>query len=989
MKKNFLNTMTLVATGALLFLNGSAQAQSEKRETAKGPIPDELKIKREAVFEFAAKPELVREGDQFTIRFESKGLCDATVAIENESGKIVRHLASGVLGPKAPAPFQINSRKQAIVWDGKDDQGRYVDDLGALRVRVSLGLKARYEKSLFWDPRKRIARGGPGEAWTEDTFAVPRPEGVYVYDGNGVDHVRLFDHEGNYLRAIYPFPAAKLKDVKGLTWREYPHGYSRPQKFGLNRTTFLKSGAKNGKQFALAAALAMDVRGDRIALVSKSLSRLCTDGSTGGMELDGPQVWFDLNPAKPWDGKTYHEQRALPYSAAFSPDGKRLYMAGYSCYGKLAGHGRGGKHWLDGVSVIDYEGNAKPRIFVGSMKANTGLTPGVACDTKGNVYVTDYANDKINMYSPDGKKLKTVSVFKPIVVSIDPKSGELYVFSWNLNGQIWGMHPNMKALFKGKKKGVGSFDKRTPATLTIIKSFDQPKVRKTHPLPWIKRNSGWTDRTCGTEIRASVDFHTTPPTIWLTPSAGMKFRKGDSGRVDVVNDDGWNHASQLLLNVKDGKLAVKRSFGKDVAEAITRVKNKEGHQRLYVNPANEKLYLTEKEFWVGGGSFYNLIEVDPDSGRVREIRHPLPIAEDLTFDIDGNVYLRQKKPQRVLRYDLQTWREIPWDYGEEGRTKEENIFGALPLPAWKTVCWSEGGLGISAKGHLAVSCSTKDLSKEFAHLRRIGDVTPGGKVYQPPMYPGRKMTAVTACIHIWDKHGQLIAEDAVPGMSQLDGVGIDKDDSLYVMSTGIRIWNGKNHFNLASGTVIKVKPGQNKWLSSAGTAPVPLDKASQPKRHPDLDAKSQKKLWVEGAEWFYGGVGNCSFKIATGCICWQQSRFTLDYFARSFAPENDQFSVAVLDSNGNLIMRIGQYGNADDGMALWKGKTGKGPMLVSPNARSIGGDEVALMHPSHVATLTDRHLYVGDVGNSRIVQVKLDYHAQQVVALKDVPNQKK
>jgi hypothetical protein len=59
-------------------------------------------------------------------------------------------------------------------------------------------------------------------------------------------------------------------------------------------------------------------------------------------------------------------------------------------------------------------------------------------------------------------------------------------------------------------------------------------------------------------------------------------------------------------------------------------------------------------------------------------------------------------------------------------------------------------------------------------------------------------------------------------------------------------------------------------------------------------------------------------------------------------------------------------------------------MLVSPAAHSIGGDEVALMQPSHVATMTDRYLYIGDVGNGRIVQVKLGYHAEEKVALKDV-----
>jgi len=52
-----------------------------------------------------------------------------------------------------------------------------------------------------------------------------------------------------------------------------------------------------------------------------------------------------------------------------------------------------------------------------------------------------------------------------------------------------------------------------------------------------------------------------------------------------------------------------------------------------------------------------------------------------------------------------------------------------------------------------------------------------------------------------------------------------------------------------------------------------------------------------------------------GCACWF-SRFSLDLFARSIAPEPDQFRVAVVDSAGNLILRIGQYGNVDDGKPL-------------------------------------------------------------------------
>lgn len=112
-------------------------------------------------------------------------------------------------------------------------------------------------------------------------------------------------------------------------------------------------------------------------------------------------------------------------------------------------------------------------------------------------------------------------------------------------------------------------------------------------------------------------------------------------------------------------------------------------------------------------------------------------------------------------------------------------------------------------------------------------------------------------------------------------------------------------------------------------------------------------------------------------------------FCPSFVPETDQFSVAVLDSRGNLILRIGQYGNVDDGlppeqMQHFVPKPGDPLLLVSPSSRSIGGDEVALMQPSHVATLSDRYVYIGDVGNGRIVQVKLGYYTEEKLALKDV-----
>ncbi len=49
--------------------------------------------------------------------------------------------------------------------------------------------------------------------------------------------------------------------------------------------------------------------------------------------------------------------------------------------------------------------------------------------------------------------------------------------------------------------------------------------------------------------------------------------------------------------------------------------------------------------------------------------------------------------------------------------------------------------------------------------------------------------------------------------------------------------------------------------------------------------------------------------------------------------------------------------------------------------RAIGGDEVALFTPRFLATHTDRRLFISDMGNARILSVKLDYHATQRVPL--------
>jgi len=133
----------------------------------------------------------------------------------------------------------------------------------------------------------------------------------------------------------------------------------------------------------------------------------------------------------------------------------------------------------------------------------------------------------------------------------------------------------------------------------------------------------------------------------------------------------------------------------------------------------------------------------------------------------------------------------------------------------------------------------------------------------------------------------------------------------------------------------------------------------------NAEGKSDTPCWVEGAEWFY--AGSSPIVPPMHCSC-PTLRGYLDWYKRSFVPESYRHSIGVLDTNGNLILHIGRYGNLD---------SADGPRSMIP----IGGDQIGICANRFISA-TDNYMVFDDNGE-RVTVLKLNYHAEETASIGD------
>ena len=362
---------------------------------------------------FQGKPTVRAEAGGVRIDFALTAPGDVEVAVVNEKGEVVRHLAAGAVGAEAAAPpLKTASCSQSLLWDRRDDDGKEV--AGKATVRVRAGMKPALGK-VIGEPA-RIAGKVYGLA-TDDKGDLYVASGG-VYDNAPVFSIKVFDRTGTYLRTILPMPANLPVEHAG----EY--GDAREVDGHLTPGNFhpLSPYVQPG---GITAFLGNRVQGGVLWLLS-------TEGTVCRIKTDGtPLVWKSgAKTVKPLGG---------PMCWAVAPDSSALYLAGW--WGR-DGTGDGVVRKIDPATGTGQDFLAvEPAANAAWVKEPNGwyhfknwgrknglaALHGLAVDRENRLYVCDRVNQCLAVYDAAGQLVGSTPVEFPDVVSLSPVDRTVYV----------------------------------------------------------------------------------------------------------------------------------------------------------------------------------------------------------------------------------------------------------------------------------------------------------------------------------------------------------------------------------------------------------------------------------------------------------------------------------------------------------------------------------------------------------------------------------
>jgi len=396
---------------------------------------------------FAARPTARRSDDTTVISFAMNAATDVEVAILDARGKVVRHLAAGVLGGEnPPAPRLKAGLSQSVEWDGTDDYGQRARG-GPFSARVRAGMSVKLEQIAGGNPYS-FFEGSHGDhyRWGITGLELKSDGKVYVVGHSsmlGPVAIRQYDVEGNYLKTVFPPPAGKDPEaMKGWGIHARPDGTYAVR---FNRLTDPSVSMTIIDPELKIARLMPTPDPNRLTLwLGFQMLTINADGTippdagaSGGLLVQDPPI------------KTADASANGPVFTCPSPDGKSFYLSGvYGCTGRKGDRIREG-FWLDGQvwkvdvatrkatpffalgrqavgKLLTDDGRKAAKEHLGGVMSYAALH-GVAADQDGRVFVANRLDNCVLVLDKDAKVIRKVPVKYPDAVAVSARTGALYV----------------------------------------------------------------------------------------------------------------------------------------------------------------------------------------------------------------------------------------------------------------------------------------------------------------------------------------------------------------------------------------------------------------------------------------------------------------------------------------------------------------------------------------------------------------------------------
>jgi len=825
--------------------------------------PLDVRTKAEATF--TVQPKAERVGGSVKIAFAVSAATDVEVAILDATGKVVRHLAAGLLGDHAPAPLKKGALKQALVWDGKDDLGRPVEG-GPFKVRVRLGAKPKLEKVLGWDgqtlgPIVAITVGAGGEV-----YVVCRS-----WVGQGRVEMRVFGREGKYLRTIMPYPAgtpterARSVGQLEIDGQRLPvvfsgHGHAlSPLTVGLPRQNM----AWNPKGYLVAVSTLATAY--EHGLPRHLLAFHPEGGAPAGMKFVGPEI-------RPPTGITWgHGEGDDPCfdHLAVSPGGKWIYYAPSTfssphCVYRLAW----GEDHGAGMEAGWFGYDNRP----GRDETHLNDPQGLAVDAEGRVYICDRGNDRVAIVSPDARMVGSFPVANPEQIAVHPKTGEIYVYSRQPppGSRPKDTGPMSMSEYRAWKARVAARKARRPESkpprLLKFSAFGHEKPRQLAVL----------------DARLSVmalDPESSPPRLWASIRHRLTPIDEKGGRLvvgePVDGGSGLQHPAYVVGDPDRNRVLLYqyssnfKVFALDLAS---------GAKRTLLTGLSD--FAVAPDGSIYGTGRYNSSELLRYSADGKPLAFPgsdtnvvktAPFwvggvnlgARGITISPRGEIYLIRARIQRAVQSRVDV-------HGLDGRLKRAAIVDGMGI--------GDCGIGVDAADNIYLGVNVK----------------PKDRLY-PDAFKGKVPGANWLCWAQWAWHYR-----PAPWYYSM------RNEYLYH-------WGAVMKFGSQGGAFYG--RGSTEYGRRKNAAPVARVENAPDGAAEYMSGYLYNPVKVVGAQWRYAGMGIVpSSERLWGdpaCVC-MGSRLSVDRFGRVFSPNCFRFCIEMLDANGNRIARIGTYGNADD-----------------------------------------------------------------------------